>query len=207
MSRYNAELAKENYYWHKNNNWCVLCHKNRPEPSRTMCYECLMKRAEYGESYRKRETQEQKEKHKESWKKRYNEYREQGLCPICGKQPMDEKHAFCLEHTLEQRERSRRCKEKKKEYKQVGLCSFSGCYEPVVPGKCSCEKHYKYKCELMKYARESENNEGRKIVGKQIDVFWRERKASYIKHCAEINRENATQACNESPPRPDSDLR
>ena len=69
MSRYNAELAKENYYWHKNNNWCVLCHKNRPEPSRTMCYECLMKRAEYGESYRKRETQEQKEKHKESWKK------------------------------------------------------------------------------------------------------------------------------------------
>ena len=80
MSRYNSELAKENYYWHKNNNWCVLCHKNRPEPSRTMCYECLMKRAEYGESYRKRETQEQKEKHKEYCKKRYNEYREQGLC-------------------------------------------------------------------------------------------------------------------------------
>lgn len=185
MSRYNAEKAKENYDWHKNNNWCVVCHKNRPEPNRTLCYECSVKRAEYNESYRNRMTQEQKKKHQESWKKRYSEYRERGLCPICGKQPMDENHVFCLEHTLKERERDRKCKAKKKEYKQAGLCSFRGCYEPVVAGKCSCEKHYKYKYKLMKYARESENNGSKEIIGNRINAFWRERKASYAKYCAE----------------------
>lgn len=141
-----TERAEE-YHFYKNLGICVRCHKERAEPHKVMCYECMDKEKE--------QYQKKLQKNKEQINKRdldkYYRLKEQGICTYCKHEKAvvgKTKCAKCLAKIRNKRNRNK-CDIDRSERVAYGICYICG-KDKIIPGKRVCEKCYETRIESIK---------------------------------------------------------
>lgn len=82
---------KDKYYWYKAHNICPKCRERPPEPGKSMCRNCL-----------DRSNAKQKKRVKMGYgKKRYWEFRNKGVCVVCGEPVCISSGIYCGRHLLQ----------------------------------------------------------------------------------------------------------
>lgn len=155
---------------------CIYCRKNKADEGYRSCLQCRMDIREKGDTH----SEESKQKHKEWLKRRKDLLYAFGVCVDCGKRDAKEGGHRCLRCIFKANERQTKRRREagilpRDSYTKDGICYFCG--EPVVPGKKTCEKHYKTLKEnmlLVRKLRKSENN-----FELQNKLFWEAKKWSY----------------------------
>lgn len=149
------------YNWYKEHGICTHCGKHTAMLNGTMCPDCSYKRSEQQHIWRKKNIDECREKDRIRCKERRLKRKAAGLCTECGKRPPYKGHMSCYECTIKNKARRRKYRRIKNGgienlrsqfFRENDLCSFCG--KPVVPGKRTCEKHYKMCVESIAYARQ-----------------------------------------------------
>ena len=124
---------------------CPICGKHEIFPHERSCLECRAKIA----------IRQKKRSQKERSKKVYDERKEKGLCPRCGKEKPEEGHAWC-KTCLKKKQRYRNWKGKpniRAERDAEMLCI--GCGKPErVEGKKYCPDCYRLKLYAVKKMQE-----------------------------------------------------
>lgn len=126
-----AERNKENYEALKRMKICPHCGKNEIYEGENICLECLQKARDW--RAKNKDSQEYKQKKSKQDKKRYEERKAAGLCPICGKRkPTNGKVACEVCGKKRAADNRRRAREKSGDYLErseradYGMCYVCG---------------------------------------------------------------------------------
>lgn len=153
-----TERQKE-YRFYKNLGICVRCHKERAEPHKVMCYECIDKEKE---QYQKKLQKNREQINKRDLDKYYR-LKEQGICTYCKHEKAVEgktKCAKCLAKIRYKRNKNKADIERS-ERVAYGLCYICG-KQSVIPGKGVCEKCYEVRSQSIQ-----------KIMYLPVSEYWK----------------------------------
>ena len=118
---------------------CHLCRQCGAQDARTLngysyCYECGEKRKGYYRNWRKKHAEEANVKRRE----RYAELKEQGKCPVCGRDLVFTNNVVCACCAARQNNH----RKERYEHKRVGGKCFQCCQAEPLPGKKLCRECY-----------------------------------------------------------------
>ena len=153
------QYNKETYEWLKEHHLCTRCKKQDSYTliGRAICYECALKRREYG----KKRYRDNVKKNPDYNKERYNNYKKQRICTTCHKRQAQEGHIECsvclgkhkkyyYEHKVKSCDRE--------DAIANGMC-YTCLKEKVKPGYKVCERCYE---NLVKASQKADNSYFRK---------------------------------------------
>lgn len=140
--------------WYADARICPRCGKYSLFGDEKTCPEC---RAKNTEARKKRmdncDKGEIYEKARTSRKKRYEELKANGICPMCGKRKPEKgliTCGICLAKSRDRRREKRGTFGRDKSYER-GICYF--CDNPVKPGYKVCEKHYEMNIKKLQHEK------------------------------------------------------
>jgi len=148
------------YDWYKEHGICVHCGRNTAMINSISCPDCSYKRAEKQRERRQNNIDKCREKDRIRCRERRRKRKAAGLCTNCGKKTPYKSRAYCYECMIKSQAHRRKYLRIKncgvenlrsQFFRENDLCSFCG--KPVIPGKRTCEKHYKMLVESIAYAR------------------------------------------------------
>lgn len=142
-----VEIHTQNRIWYREHGICPRCGKNILMGQEKSCVECRAKDAEAKAKERERNPEKAREAVRKCQNKAYEERKEQGLCPHCGKKNPDKRFITCPMCRAKARDRHSP-KTLREEREKAGLCIW--CNNPVKVGYKICEKHYQMNCEKAK---------------------------------------------------------
>lgn len=161
-------MSESIYEFYKQRGICPYCKKEKSEPGKVACQNCIDKRKRRAENMTPEERARRKARLREQCKARYEKKKAAGLCAMCGKVPPTPGRTYCqacaeqrkkyhYEPTPEAAERYREMartsnKARYEGRKAAGLCTRCG--EPAAPGKTNCENCLRKMRENMRRRRE-----------------------------------------------------
>lgn len=149
--------SKRDYEWYKSLGLCVACHKQPVEPGHVYCLACLMERR--GKHYNS--SPETSQKHKQYLKELREKNRKNGICVVCGKNPVMPGKSYCVKCKEQSKHRAAKKRLKAGMMPRFMMGDGIRCY---FCGKPSCGEKLCPEClarcqKQMLYARSFRSNE------------------------------------------------
>lgn len=118
---------------------CTTCGKEKAEPNKASCWECLERYRKY--QAKKRENGNyNKETANRLHREMYAKRKELGLCTKCGRKKQSAQ-VLCTECRIKNNRRRRKDTLERSDRVGIRMCYFCG--DNIIPGKRTCPKCYK----------------------------------------------------------------